>query len=115
MLDMALAACRDPDPGDVGEALETIEAALSAAGALLAAQTEDGTRAAIDLVYRAIVRAATELPDRAPQRTGQPHDRPLPLLASFALAHPEALAERPHHLVDLLLQQAPRQQVRRRV
>ncbi|HZL47806.1 MAG TPA: amidohydrolase family protein [Solirubrobacteraceae bacterium] len=63
MLDMALAACRDPDPGTVGEALETIEAALSAAGALLLLQSEDGTRAAIDLVYRAIVRAATELPD----------------------------------------------------
>ena len=64
MLDMAIAACRDPDPGTVGEALETIEAALSAASALLLLQTEDGTRAAIDLVYRAIVRAATELPDR---------------------------------------------------
>jgi hypothetical protein len=61
MLDMALAACRDPEPGAVGEALETISAALSAADALL--QVEDGTRAAIDLVYRAIVRAATELPD----------------------------------------------------
>ena len=56
--------CRDPDPGDVGEALETIGAALAAASALLLLQTEDGTRAAIDLVYRAIVRAATELPDR---------------------------------------------------
>jgi hypothetical protein len=64
MLDMALAACRDPDPGDVGEALETIEAALSAASALIRLQTTDGTRAAIDLIYRAIVRAATELPDR---------------------------------------------------
>ncbi len=64
MLDMALAACRDPDPGDVGEALETIEAALSAASALIRLQTENETRAAIDLIYRAIVRAATELPDR---------------------------------------------------
>jgi len=63
MLEMAIAACRDPDPEAVGEALETIEAALSAAGALLMQQTEDGTRAAIDLIYRAIVRAATELPD----------------------------------------------------
>jgi uncharacterized protein len=61
MLDMAMAACRDPDPGSVGEALETIGAALSAADVLL--QTEDGARAAIDLVYRAIVRAATEIPD----------------------------------------------------
>jgi hypothetical protein len=63
MLDMALAACRDPDPGDVGEALETVSAALSAARALLELQSEDGRRAAIDLVYRASIRAATELPD----------------------------------------------------
>jgi uncharacterized protein len=61
MLDMAVAACRDPEPGTVGEALETIGAALSAAGKLLA--SEDGVRPAIDLVYRAIVRAATEIPD----------------------------------------------------
>jgi predicted TIM-barrel fold metal-dependent hydrolase len=63
MLDMALAACRDPDPGDVGEALDAIEAALSAASALLELPSEDGARAAIDLVYRATIRAATELPD----------------------------------------------------
>jgi predicted TIM-barrel fold metal-dependent hydrolase len=62
MLDMATAACRDPEPGSAGEALDVIGAALSAADALL--QTEDGTRAGIDLVYRAIVRAATEIPDR---------------------------------------------------
>jgi predicted TIM-barrel fold metal-dependent hydrolase len=61
MLDMALAACRDPEPGSDGEALETIGAALSAADALVG--SEDGVRAAIDLVYRAIVRAATEIPD----------------------------------------------------
>ncbi len=61
MLDMAIAACRDPEPDSVGEALETIGTALTAADALL--QTQDGTRAAIDLVYRAIVRAATEIPD----------------------------------------------------
>jgi predicted TIM-barrel fold metal-dependent hydrolase len=62
MLDMAIAACRDPVPGAVGEALETIGAALSAAGTLM--EGEDGVRAAIDLVYRSIVRAATEVPDR---------------------------------------------------
>jgi len=61
MLDMAVAACRDPQPGDDGEALETIGAALVAADALVDAA--DGTRPAIDLVYRAIVRAATEIPD----------------------------------------------------
>lgn len=63
MLDMAIAACRDPEPGDVGEALATIGSALTAAASLL--QESDGVRAAIDLVYRAIVRAATELPDPA--------------------------------------------------
>jgi predicted TIM-barrel fold metal-dependent hydrolase len=63
MLDMALAACRDPQPGADGEALKTIGTALGAAKALVG--EEDGIRAAIDLVYRAIVRAATELPDEA--------------------------------------------------
>ena len=62
MLDMAIAACRDPEPDTVGEALETIGAALSAANTLLS--DEDGVRPAIDLVYRAIVRAATEIQDR---------------------------------------------------
>jgi len=62
MLDMAIAACRDPEPASVGEALETIGGALSAAKALL--EDQDGVRPAIDLVYRAIVRAATEIPDR---------------------------------------------------
>jgi predicted TIM-barrel fold metal-dependent hydrolase len=62
MLDMAIAACRDPQPGAVGDALETIGGALSAAAALL--EDEDGVRPAIDLVYRAIVRAATEVPDK---------------------------------------------------
>ncbi|HTU78780.1 MAG TPA: amidohydrolase family protein [Solirubrobacteraceae bacterium] len=60
MLDMAIAACRDPEPQGVGEALETIGAALLAAKALL--ESEDGIRPAIDLVYRSIVRAATEIP-----------------------------------------------------
>jgi uncharacterized protein len=61
MLDMARAACRDPQPGDDGEALEVIGTALGAADALVG--EEGGVRASIDLVYRAIVRAATELPD----------------------------------------------------
>jgi uncharacterized protein len=63
MLDMAVAACRDPQPGSVGEALETIGSGLSAASSLL--EHEGGVRPAIDLVYRAIVRAATEIPDSA--------------------------------------------------
>jgi predicted TIM-barrel fold metal-dependent hydrolase len=61
MLDMAVAACRDPEPGADGEALEAIGAALAAADVLVG--EEDGVRAAIDLVYRAIVRAATEITD----------------------------------------------------
>jgi len=61
MLEMAIAACRDPEPGDVGEALETIGAALSAAEALLV--DEDGVGGAIDLVFRSMARAATEIAD----------------------------------------------------
>ncbi len=62
MLEMALAACRDPEPGDDGEALETINRALSVAADYLGA--EDGNlRPAIDLVYRSMVRAATEVPE----------------------------------------------------
>jgi predicted TIM-barrel fold metal-dependent hydrolase len=63
MLSMAVAACRDPEPGPDGEALEVIGAALGAADRLL--EAEDGVRPAIDLIYRAIVRAATEVPDPA--------------------------------------------------
>jgi predicted TIM-barrel fold metal-dependent hydrolase len=63
MLDMAMAACRDPDPGADGEALQVIGSALSAASSLLGDVA--GVRPAIDLVYRSIVRAATEIPDRS--------------------------------------------------
>jgi predicted TIM-barrel fold metal-dependent hydrolase len=61
MLDLAIAVCRDPEPGTVGEALDTIGAALVAARALLDA--EEGARPALDLLFRAVARAATELPD----------------------------------------------------
>jgi len=61
MLDLALAACRDPDPGSDGEALDAIGAALGAADKLLG--EEDGVRAAIDLVYRSNARAASEIRD----------------------------------------------------
>jgi predicted TIM-barrel fold metal-dependent hydrolase len=61
MLEMAIAACRDPEPDGVGEALEVIGTALSTAGTLL--QSEDGIRPAIDLVYRSMARAATEVGD----------------------------------------------------
>ena len=46
MLDMAIAACRDPEPGCDGEALETIGAALAAADRLLG--DPRGWRAGID-------------------------------------------------------------------
>lgn len=58
MLDLAIAACRDPDPGPSGEALDAIGAALVAARALL--EVEGGVRGAIDLLFRAMARAATE-------------------------------------------------------
>ncbi len=61
MLDMAIAATRDPDPGNDGEALETIGRALSAAATLV--REENGIRASIDLVYRANVLAATAIAD----------------------------------------------------
>ena len=63
MLDMAIAATRDPDPGADGEALETVGRALRAAAKL--AVEEDGIRPAIDLVYRANVLAATQIADAA--------------------------------------------------
>jgi predicted TIM-barrel fold metal-dependent hydrolase len=63
MLDMAIAACRDPEPDSVGDALEAIGSALSAASVLM--RDPEGVRPAIDLVYRSIVRAATEIPDSA--------------------------------------------------
>lgn len=66
MLDLAIAVCRDPDPGESGEALDAIGAALIAARTLL--DTDDGIRPAIDLLFRAVARAATE-PRSA---TGQP-------------------------------------------
>ena len=61
MIDMALAACRDPEPGGVGEALETIGAALTAARALL--EIKDGAPAALDLLFRSMALAATESSD----------------------------------------------------
>jgi uncharacterized protein len=66
MLDLAISACRDPDPGPAGQALDTIGAALLAARALL--DTESGAPGAIDLLFRSMARAATEAP--APSGAG---------------------------------------------
>jgi hypothetical protein len=72
MLDLAIAVCRDPEPGAAGEALDTIGAALLAARALLDA--EGGARPAIDLLFRAMAHAATELP--GPASATAPPTRP---------------------------------------
>ncbi len=69
MLDLAIAVCRDPEPGDSGEALDEIGAALIAARALL--DSEGGQRPAIDLLFRAMARAATE-----PSSATEPPTRP---------------------------------------
>jgi hypothetical protein len=61
MLDMAIAATRDPEPESAGEALEKIGRALRAADALL--ESPEGVRPAIDLIFRANVCAATEIID----------------------------------------------------
>jgi predicted TIM-barrel fold metal-dependent hydrolase len=61
MLNMAIAACRDPDPGSPGETMQVIGDALSACATLL--YSEDAVPSAIDLLYRSVVRAATEIPD----------------------------------------------------
>ncbi len=68
MLELAIAACRDPQPGAAGEALEQIGTALIAARALLDVQGAE--RPAIDLLFRAVARAATEPPDPS-STTGQ--------------------------------------------
>ncbi len=57
-VDMALAACREPQHGEDSETLEVLGSTLSAVGALLA--LEGGTRRAIDLLYRVMARAITE-------------------------------------------------------
>ncbi len=64
MLDLAIAVCRDPDPGGVGEALDEIGAGLIAARALL--ENDENLRPALDLLFRAVARAATEPSANAP-------------------------------------------------
>ena len=63
MLDMAVSACRDLEPGSVGEALDTVGTALEAATTLL--DSPEHLRGAFDLVYRANALLATEIPDSA--------------------------------------------------
>lgn len=79
MLDLAISVCRDPEPGEEGQALDQIGAALIAARTLLGADT--GTSAAIDLLYRSMALAATE-----PLSARSATDRPT-LPARAAPAH----------------------------
>jgi uncharacterized protein len=72
MLDLAIAVCRDPEPGAAGEALDAIGAALLAARALL--DSDGGARPALDLLFRAMARAATERPEHS--STTAPPTRP---------------------------------------
>jgi hypothetical protein len=60
MLEMALAACRDPRPGADRHALEMIAAALDCAREL--GRGADGTAGALNLIYCSMVCAATETP-----------------------------------------------------
>jgi hypothetical protein len=69
MLDLAIAVCRDPEPGEAGEALDAIGSGLMAARALL--DTEGGGRAALDLLFRAVARAATERPQAVAKADAQ--------------------------------------------
>ena len=80
-------------------------------------------RPAIDLVYRAIVRASTEMPtgsERQPLELesssggAQPDGRPLAARAPLALAQSLALGERARDLVGLLAQQPAGDQLRGR-
>jgi len=56
---MARAACRDPDPGPAGPALERIDQLLSSGEAALA-DGVDQARLALGLVMSAAIVAATE-------------------------------------------------------
>ncbi|HEY1687269.1 MAG TPA: amidohydrolase family protein [Solirubrobacteraceae bacterium] len=61
MLELALAACRDPDPGEDGTSMEMIGTALQAAVTLLreGGDAPQSVRGAIDLLFRSTIHAAT--------------------------------------------------------
>ncbi len=89
MLDLAIAVCRDPNPGAAGAALDTIGAALVAARTLV--ETEAGLRPAVDLLFRAVAHAATEPPDSI---ASEPQGSPIAALESPALAQAVARSKR---------------------
>jgi hypothetical protein len=88
MLDLAIAVCRDPDPGEAGETLDAIGAGFMAARALLDA--EGGVRGALDLLFRSVVRAATE---RLGSVAGEPERGPFAPVESQPLTETVARGE----------------------
>lgn len=75
MLELAIASCRDPDPGGDADAMETIRAALQTAITLLreGGGAQQSLRGAIDLLFRSSIHAATALAHdgfQAPEPTG---------------------------------------------
>jgi hypothetical protein len=67
-VEMALAASREPEPGEDAEALAIIRPALTAAAALI--ESEQSARLAVDLLHRVMTRAVTDsrAPDSAAAR-----------------------------------------------
>ncbi len=105
MLDMAIAACRDPEPGDVGEALEAIARALSAAASMLG--DEDGVRAG-DRPRVPLDRARRHRDSRRRLISGavshSASDHSLAAERRSRSRHPQTIGERGADLVDLLAQ-----------
>jgi hypothetical protein len=63
MIDMALAACRAPSEESDGETRATIAGALAVAREAIG--REDGRSVAVDLLFRSMVKACTEIPSPA--------------------------------------------------
>jgi predicted TIM-barrel fold metal-dependent hydrolase len=78
-VEMALAAAREPEPGDAGEVLEVIRPALAAASELLA--DAENARLAVDLLYRVMTLSVTNRPpaqSSTPPPTRQSDAAPAP-------------------------------------
>jgi hypothetical protein len=73
-IELAVGACRDPDPGDDGETLAQLGDALAAAAALV--NGEGGVPYAIDLIHRCMVLAATATLTPLPAQATPPPTRP---------------------------------------
>ena len=92
MLELAIAACRDPKPGRGGEALEQIGSALIAARALLDVEGGGAPRST-----SSSARGRAPPPscrDRAPRQPQRQHRLP-PVATALARSAAKALSERP--------------------